>query len=574
MPSVRPEAGPVACSVSFFSWQVQPWQDRRKRLAALQFEGVPSPVVPPLHHRLASLRKATTTKPPEGARLLVAGSVVLLLVLTAKPAGAVEAEVTSTTAAQAYSLRSPFGDPVLLRRRFLQTIGLGLYDIAGDRERATDPNVSFKLRLRFDADPGIDTNERSFSRAADSRYVPGLSEAALDLMYGYLDAKKLAGGWLGFRLGRQYIADSLGWWSFDGGLVSVTAPYVKVEAYGGFEQRGGLPLSSGRYERSGVWRGDRSGALDGQSDIYPYYLRSKPAPAYGVAIESNAPYWVHGRLDYRKVLNTGEVLTTPYIDAAGRFRTTDQTRTSSERLGYSLDITIPDIAGLKAGLVYDLYNRLFSSFYGNVDVFAGQRVTASAEYDYFKPTFDADSIFNWFSRSAITTLTSRVSVNITDEIDMAASGGARFFETDDDPDAPALGESNSQGKLADPEANNPKKLVDGLGNLHGRYRGQSVRVGARGVFEAGERGRREGVDLSGEKDFSGGRYTARLRGSLFDWDDKLRADRSATSFGYVVGGAVRPADFAQVMLEFEHNMNRLVGQRYRVLAVVNLQVMP
>ena len=48
--------------------------------------------------------------------------------------------------------------------------------------------------------------------------------------------------------------------------------------------------------------------------------------------------------------------------------------------------------------------------------------------------------------------------------------------------------------------------------------------------------------------------------------------RSATSFGYVIGGGFRPSPVVEAMLEWEHDMNRLVGQRFRILALVNLLV--
>ncbi len=56
------------------------------------------------------------------------------------------------------------------------------------------------------------------------------------------------------------MSDVLGWWSFDGALLRVTTPYyVQLEAYGGLEQRGGLPLSTSRFERQGIWRGSHRG---------------------------------------------------------------------------------------------------------------------------------------------------------------------------------------------------------------------------------------------------------------------------------------------------------------------------
>jgi hypothetical protein len=60
--------------------------------------------------------------------------------------------------------------------------------------------------------------------------------------------------------------------------------------------------------------------------------------------------------------------------------------------------------------------------------------------------------------------------------------------------------------------------------------------------------------------------------SVYDWVDDLRPDRNATSFAYTIGGAFRPSPVAEAMLEWEHDMNRLVGQRFRVLAVLNLTV--
>ena len=487
---------------------------------------------------------------------------------------ALDAEVTADTAAQAYSLRSPFGEPILYRRRITQTLGLGVYNLL-ESERPGGPQLFVKLRMRFDADFGVESNETQYNRAdGDSRFVPGLREAPLDLMYGYVEGRNLLGGWLGFRLGRQYVTDALGWWSFDGGMVRLTAPYVHVEAYGGFEQRGGLPLSTGRFEQNGAWRGDRKAALDGAPDVFPMFQRAKMAPAVGIGLESAGPTWIHGRFDYRKVWNRGVVTTSPFADGTGRLATLDETRTSSERLGYALDATVLDYGGVRGGLVYDLYNTLFSSWYGSIDGYVTQRLTVSAEYDYFKPTFDGDSIFNWFTHSAITTAQLRAAWSVTDRFDVAGSGGVRWWETDEDPDTSTLPNSdrNTGRALSDPETKSAARLRDWLGSANARYRWETGRGGLRGVLETGERGHRKGVDLSGEKYLSSGKYLVEARGSLFDWKDELRPDRSATSFGYVLGAGWRPSPLANMMLEWEHNTNRIVGQRYRVLALVNLLV--
>src|SRR5205823_13759451 len=110
--------------------------------------------------------------------------------------------------------------------------------------------------------------------------------------------------------GRQYTQNVFGWWSFDGGLVHVTTPFfVALEAYGGMEQRGGLPLSTARFETQGVWRGAHNDALTQDAFRYPSFQPAAVAPAFGVAVESAGPNWIHGRFDFRRVYNLGEAFT-------------------------------------------------------------------------------------------------------------------------------------------------------------------------------------------------------------------------------------------------------------------------
>src|SRR5690349_17038228 len=158
--------------------------------------------------------------------------------LTGAPAWAFDTEVNATSAGQAYTFGSPLSAQIVRRRRFLQTLALDVHHIEGDDTRPGDAEYAVRLRLRLDSDTGVAPEEVAYSTISN-RYVPGLVAAPFDLMYGYVEGRHLLRGWLGFRLGRQYITDSLGWWSFDGGQVRVTTPFfVAVEAYGGLEQRG------------------------------------------------------------------------------------------------------------------------------------------------------------------------------------------------------------------------------------------------------------------------------------------------------------------------------------------------
>ena len=478
------------------------------------------------------------------------------------PAAAFETEVHATSAAQAYSFGSPLGPLVVRRRRFLQTLALDVHHLEGDFTRLGEPEYAVRLRLRLDSDTGIAPEEAAYS-AISNRFVPGLVAAPFDLMYGYLEGRHLLRGWLGFRLGRQYVSDSLGWWSFDGGQVRVTTPFfVAVEAYGGLEQRGGLPLSTPRFEQNGVWRGDRDGFAP---NIYPQFLQAYAAPAYGAALESSGVTFLHGRLDYRKVLNRGPVLASAFPNPlTGAYDVYDATRISSERLGYALDATLGDIGGVKGGLVYDLYARFLTSGYAQVDWYAARRLTAGADFDYFRPTFDGDSIFTFFTHNPMTTVSGRVAWDPDESLSVALSGGARSFFTDGDP---LTFTSNASSA---PRASTAQ--TDALGDLSARLRLADSTIRARGMFQRGDGGHRQGGDLYGERRWMGGRWMTSARVSLYDWEDKLRAGRDATSFAYVLGGGFRPSRVLEALLEWEHDMNRLVGQRYRILAVVSLTV--
>ena len=483
----------------------------------------------------------------------------------ASEARAYQTEIDATLDAQFYSLQSPYGSPLVQRRRYTQTLALNLYDIQTDR-RPFGPTLSFKSRLRLDSDFGQRPEERNPDSAS---YVPGLVEAPVDVMYAFLDGQRYLDGYLGFRLGRQYVVDSLGFWSFDGAEVLITTPaYLAFEAYVGFEQRGGLPMLSGsRFEAGGVSRGDRSGLSFGQS---PSFLQeSKLAPAYGFAIESSGVQFLHSRFSYRKVINRDAVLVSPFLDNGGGLTYALGDRTSSERLGYSLRADKADLGAVLGSIVYDLYNRRVSQYNVGLDWFASDRAVIGASVDYFLPTFDGDSIFNWFAHRATTSGTLRADLAFSRQFELAASGGVRMFTTEGDPATYAA--SSAPGPSQD------GRSFDYLGTLGGRYRFWDGSLALNTMAEAGNAGHRYGGDLTGRKQFDGGYYDSLAVLSLYDWEDALRPDRGATSFSYVLGGGINPnfLSFSRGRLgvEWEHTMNHLVGQRFRMLATLNFSVL-
>lgn len=479
---------------------------------------------------------------------------------------AAQAEVNATSDAQFYTYSSPYGEPTVRRRRYTQTLALHVTDITGDRV-AFEPDLSFKMRLRLDSDFGQLNAERDPNDAG--RYVPGLEQSPLDVMYAYLEGNHYFDGHLGFRLGRQYVTDALGWWSFDGGLVRLSTPvYLDAEVYGGYEQRGGLPamLGTSRYSGDGVYRGDRE---DLETGFYPHYLEeSQLAPAYGFALESSGVHFLHARLSYRKVINRDAVIVSPFRAPDGSLLKMGGDRVSSERIGYSMRLSESSLGGLRGSAVYDFYNQLFSDYALALDWFVADKVTLGADYDYYYPTFDGDSIWNWFTHSGMTTLLGRAEYRHSRSWDVAASGGVRAFQTEGD-----SGSYRTESEaLRDPDRSQTGMLSDVMGSVGGRYRWADGGVELRSMGETGRRGHRVGGDVTTRQSFDG-RYDASVILSLYDWDDALRPSRDATSFSYVVGGGYSLFERTRVGVEWEHAMNRLVGQRFRMLATLDFTVL-
>jgi hypothetical protein len=470
---------------------------------------------------------------------------------------AYEAEVDTSFDAQFYVLRSPFGEPWVRRRRYTHTLGLNVYEIHGETYSG-GPALNFRSRMRLDADFGVEGPELDPRRL--DIHVPGLKREPLDLMYAYFEGKGYLGGYFGFRVGRQYTSDVLGFWSFDGALLRLSTPvYFAVEAYGGFEQRGGLPLSTHRFAADGVYRGDRG---DLELDEYPFFLeQSELAPAIGFAIESMGLDFLQTRLSYRRVVNRDTVLISPFPDVGNGYLTVGGDRVSTERVGYGLRVSADGVGSAGGSLVYDFYNQLISEYDASIDAYLHEAVTVGTSFEHYVPTFDGDSIFNWFSHEPTSTALARAVLRFSRRLDLAAAGGVKLFRTEGDPDTYA----------AQPERD-VALLVDGLGELSSRYRWADGNLGLRASGESGARGRQVGADVTLRQDFDGGYYDTLMVLSLFDWSDALRPERDATGFSYVLGGGLHPAERARLGVEWEHAMNRLVGHRFRVLATLELTV--
>jgi hypothetical protein len=508
----------------------------------------------------------------------VAALVLATTMAVETSAWASDAEVTSDTSSQFYDVRSPTGQTVLMRRRLTSTLGVGEYNIFD--APLGDPNagqIDFRARLRYDADYGVSCGESSVpppsngcSNASYGSFVPGVSENNVDLMYAYLEGRRLFKGLFGFKLGRQYQTDVLGWWSFDGGEVSVSTPaYVKAEVYGGLEQRGGMPLSTSRFEADGVWRGDRNNPLS--SSAYPSFQPAAIAPAIGAALETTGVTWIHGRLSYRRVYNTGSSNVTEFASGLYAPAAYSGFRTSTDRLGYAVDTSFSKVGGAKGGIIYDFYRNEITSAYASIDAYLGSKVTLGLDYDYYVPSFDADSIWNFFAGEPHNDFGVRGNVDVDKHLSVAANAHARMFTEQTAEFVPSSTCNNctpSVGVTSPFFPSNGHPFDEG-GDLSARWRQGETRFGVSGRGDFGGEGDRVGADATAQEVFDS-RYVVAGRVGVWSWDDKLQPDRSTTSVQGVLTLGYRFMPRSQGSVEGECDDNHLVGVRFRVMLLLSL----
>src|SRR5688500_2609816 len=228
------------------------------------------------------MRPAQTRRLAVHTSLFVSGA----LSFCSARARAYEARVSAQHEAQFYGVQSPFGSPAVLRRRHTSALGLELYDLGGQGERG--PRLEFKARLRLDADFGQLQAERDPS---SDRFVPGLEQAPLDVLYAYFDADALCSGTLGLRVGRQLIVDALGFFALDGARLRLSLPLgLELGAYAGLEPRPGLTvLATSRYLGDGVQRGNREGLEAGSEPSFLDEARLSPSTGAWFAARGIGP---------------------------------------------------------------------------------------------------------------------------------------------------------------------------------------------------------------------------------------------------------------------------------------------
>jgi hypothetical protein len=460
---------------------------------------------------------------------LVAGTAAV-----ARPAAAYDFTVDLRTIGQGYQVRRFAADgsnELLSRRRLTQYMDLAVVGLSPERWRGDDGDrnvLYFDASLRFDSDFG----GYMLGRPTGTDEIHELKQSQLDILYAFLGGRNI-GGRVDFMLGRQIRFDLVDFFAYDGGdvLVHVTRNFG-VEAYGGTEVRGELPLSAPIYELDGTSAGSRDPATRPDQS-------SMIRPLVGVAVvggSESGPAMV--RLAYRRVWSA----------TADQLAGEPDSGVNDEKLSLTYLFNWPKVVTVIGGARLNLLLGEIDDAQLMLRFPTFRRQALTLEGTYLAPTFDGDSIWNVFSVGAYADARASYEVGIGTEVKAYARGFARFFT--------ASGHA-------------------GGGSLGATWRRGRGFMRADGYAEDGFGGRKIGVDASARLAI---RRAFELEGRLtgYEWRADASSDAARSpndtgvTFGAQAGGRWQLGQGVKLHVLGEDNVGTYYDSAFRVLAVVEV----
>lgn len=483
----------------------------------------------------------------------VFGAAVVATVVQLPAAWAYDFSIDVRTIGQGYQVRryAPSGaNELLTRRRLTQYLNLNVYNIEPERwrEPERERNVLYvDVSLRFDSDFG----GYMLGRPTGTDQIRELQQNQVDVLYAYLGGRAL-GGRVDFQLGRQVHYDLVDFYAFDGVSVGVRVkgPLV-LEAFGGTEVRGELPLSSPLYQLDGTSVGAQDPAT---RPAQAQQLR----PLAGAALALDGWDAVTARLAYRRSWSATAEQQAGEPDSG--VNDEKVALTASGRWGRRLFATL--------GVRYNLLVAAFDDQQLGLRVRLGDRHWLGAEHAYLAPTFDGDSIWNIFAAGAYRDLRGTYEVAFADGLRAHARAFVRFFER-------TAGEGEGEGMAGEPDlgADAPGGRLAAGGNAGVSLRRPRGMLRADGYFDDGYGGRKTGGDLSGRYALRPGGLELEGRLTGYYWrSDQQPNDNNGVVFGAQVGARFLIAEGMRVFLLAEDNVGTFYRSQYRGLAILEVDV--
>ena len=320
--------------------------------------------------------------------------------LRTMPADAARYRIDSRTSTLLYPIIGRDGITVADQQILQTRLRLRVDDLLtiDDPEPGTDllhqSDVAADVSLRLFGNFGL---AGGTTDPANPAFIPHMDAFSPDILFAFVEATDLADGWIdALRAGRIIHSTILGWHSDDGALVRVGyEDYLHLQLVGGLENIPGIDfLSSSPFAPEGVerWSADGAGAA-----------RYERTNADGDLLTPQSP-------DDRPTFQvTADGSVGPVGYEAG-FRQTWRSAggdAAQQLAGLRVNADI-DPVFLLGSVRLDVGGLAVSDGNAEVDVRLGNgRHRIALQYDYFRPTFDLDSIFWVFATDPFHEITAR-----------------------------------------------------------------------------------------------------------------------------------------------------------------------
>jgi hypothetical protein len=323
---------------------------------------------------------------------------LLTVLLPPSPADAARYRIDSRSSALLYPIIGRDGITVADQQVLQTRLRLRVDDLLAIDENAGDPlfqpDIAADLSLRLFGNFGLVSGTTD---PANPNFVPGMDSFSPDILFAFVEATNLADGWIdAVRAGRLIHTTVLGWRSDDG--ILLRAGYedcVHLQLLGGIENIPGIDfLSASPFAPEGAerWLENGAGADRYRRNDASGNALTPKEPEFRPTFQATADGAlgpVGYQLGYRHT----------WLSAGGD--------AAQQVAGIRLDGDI-DPVFLSTTIRADVGGGLISDANADMDIRLGNgKHRIGLQYDYFRPTFDLDSIFWVFATDPFHEITAR-----------------------------------------------------------------------------------------------------------------------------------------------------------------------
>lgn len=459
--------------------------------------------------------------------------IILFLIFYNYDVSAADYWLYSRSSAQINEIRGFNGYNFLQRRRIVEQLGFNIVNIIpGEKESDYDGiRLSSQLFLNIDLDFGADNLE--FDSTMPDSFVPGYQPYRVDLTNAVIELKNIA-HFIDLTLGRQFFLEPAAWNYFDGAKVTFHTPwYFSAIIWGGTMVTNGFPFSYSSFQLDGVIRINRS---DIDSETRSDLADISWQPGWGIALKTENLDLIRAEVSLRQIWDLDQENTEIGVVGAP----------INQMAGALIEF---DWRWLNAGA--QIASELTLAEINEAHLFVGYRILPQlkiiAEYQLWKPVFSLDSIFNVFWLETQNDVGLRLNYRPYREIELEGYFNGRIY--------------------SDLEYDDKDTDVDWGGGGSVVLRFPYWFVKAHLQARNSDNGLKAGVDITGGYEPIR-TLSLNVRFSLWRFEDELLTKYYGNNVGYSLGAKYQISSWLSLLGEYEHNYNRIDGNQFRSLILM------